>query len=412
MSVAPTARTGRLPFPLVDSLPVEGKRVLVRVDFNVPMAADGTVADDSRIRGALPTIQHLVKRGARVILASHFGRPKGEPEAKYSLAPAGEVLAGLLGQDVLLSDKPVGDSSTRLARDLRDGQVLLLENLRFHPGEEKNEDSFARGLAALAEMYVNDAFGAAHRAHASTVGVAAHLPQRAAGYLMADEVKHLSRLLNAPRTGFVAVLGGAKVSDKIKVISQLLGKVDTLLIGGAMACTFLAAAGHPMGNSKVETDRLAVAADILSLAARRGVQVVLPVDHVAARAFAADAPAVMLADEAVPEGLMALDIGNRTRIKFAEVLMTARTVFWNGPMGVFEFPAFGGGTRAVAEAVARSKAFSVVGGGDSVRAIHESGKAGGIDHISTGGGASLEFIENEGRLPGIDALAAGPGARR
>lgn len=412
MSVAPTARSGRLPFPLVDSLPVEGKRVLVRVDFNVPMHADGTVADDSRIRGALPTIQHLTKRGARVILCSHFGRPKGEFDPKYSLAPAGEVLAGLLGHDVLLSDRPVGDAATRLARDLRDGQVLLLENLRFSPGEEKNEDSFARALAALAEMYVNDAFGAAHRAHASTVGVTAFLDKRAGGYLMADEVKHLGRLLTAPREGFVAVLGGAKVSDKIKVISQLMGKVDTLLIGGAMACTFLAASGHPMGTSKVETDRLGVAADLLSQAARRGVKVLLPVDHIAAQAFDKAAAPVMVPNENVPDGLMALDIGNRTRIAFAEVLATARTVFWNGPMGVFEFPQFAGGTRAVAEAVARSKAFSVVGGGDSVRAIHESGLASGIDHISTGGGASLEFIENDGRLPGIDALVAGPGGRR
>ncbi len=389
-------------FPLVDALPIEGKRVLMRVDFNLPLE-DGRVADDSRVRAAMPSIRHVLNRGARLVLCSHLGRPEGEAKPEFSLAPAGEVLAGLLEQDVLLSDVPVGDAATKLVRDLRDGQVVLLENLRFDPGETANDDSFARGLAAYGDCYVNDAFGTAHRAHASTVGVAKHLPLNAAGFLIGREVAALGKLLAAPRAGFVAILGGAKVSGKIAVLEKLLTKVDTLLVGGAMAYTFLAAQGRNIGKSMVEEKYLGLARDVLRSAERRGVKLMLPVDHACADRFAADAERTHTTGPDVPEGSMGLDIGPQTALAYAEQLASARTIFWNGPMGVFEFDAFAEGTHTVADAVADSDAFTVIGGGDSVRAINESGRARDISHISTGGGASLEFVQGR-TLPGLAAL--------
>lgn len=390
------------PVKLIDELPVEGRRTFVRVDFNVPLEGD-RVADDSRIRAALPTIRHAIDRGARVIIASHLGRPKGKPDPKYSLAPAGEVLAALLGREVLLADEPVGDGAAKLVRDMRDGHVVMLENLRFHPGEEANDDAFARALAAFADVYVNDAFGAAHRAHASVAGIVPHVPVHGAGFLMASEVAALSGLLARPRQGFVAVLGGAKVSDKIGVVQRLLGRVDALLIGGAMAYTFLAARGHAVGRSRVEEDYLRTATEVLEAAQKRGVEVLLPIDHRCAPELTPDAKPTVVEAVDIPAELMGLDIGPRTAERFAERLRAAKTIFWNGPMGVFEVQPFAAGTRAVAGAVADADAFSVVGGGDSVRAVHESGRAADISHISTGGGASLEFVEGR-ELPGLKAL--------
>ena len=386
----------------IDELPVAGRKVLIRVDFNCPIEGD-RVADDSRIRAALPTIQYALAEGAACILVSHLGRPKGKAAPQFSLCPVGERLAELLGQDVMLTDAPVGESATRLARELRAGEVLLLENIRYHSGETKNDDSLARHLAALADCYVNDAFGTAHRAHASTAGVAQLMREKAAGFLIAKEVRALERVLASQRLGFVAVLGGAKVSDKIGVIENLLARVERILIGGAMAYTFLAAQGVKVGASRIEEEHLPTARRIMQLAKERGVEVGLPVDHVVADNFAADAVAQVAPTSEIPDGLMGLDIGPKTAKAYADVLREARTVFWNGPMGVFEFNAFAQGTRQVADAIAECPGWTVVGGGDSVRAVVEGGFAEEIDHISTGGGASLEFMEGS-ELPGLAAL--------
>ncbi len=386
----------------VDAVPVASRRVFVRVDFNVPMRPDGTVSDDTRIREALPTIQHLIGQGARVVLASHLGRPKKGPDAKYSLAAAGERLAELLAMDVVLTDDCIGDGARKVVSDLRDGRVALLENLRFHAGEEANDEAFARELARLADIYVCDAFGAVHRAHASVEALPKLVPTRAAGLLLMKELKALGGLLSSPARPYVAVLGGAKVSDKIDVIEALLQRVDTLLIGGAMANTFLAARGKPMGRSLVESDKLAAARDLIERARTRKVDLVLPVDLVTAPGLDATEGRVVDLD-GVGDGDMALDIGPKTVNLFADRLSLAQTTFWNGPMGLFEKAPFAAGTLGVAKAMAISSGFTVVGGGDSVAAVQQAGLASRFSHVSTGGGASLELLEGR-KLPGVEAL--------
>jgi len=389
----------------VTDLPLEGKRVFLRVDFNVPLTKGEhpKVSDDSRIQAALPTIRHCLERGARLVLASHLGRPKGKPAPEFSLDPVAAHLAGLLDADVTLADEPVGDGARKVVADLRDGQVAMLENLRFHPGEEANEDGFARQLASYADVYVNDAFGTAHRAHASTVGMIPHVAEAGAGFLMAAEVENLTRLLGEVDRPYLAILGGAKVSDKIEVLEALLERVNTIVIGGAMANTFLRARGLSMGKSLVEEDKLPVARNFMRKAMEAGVQVRLPSDVVAADSLDA-AGGAAVSTEKVPESAMALDVGPESARAFAAEIARARTIFWNGPMGVFEKAPFAAGTLAVARAVAENRlAFSVVGGGDSVAAVNQAGVADRISHVSTGGGASLEFIQGL-TLPGIEAL--------
>lgn len=382
----------------VRDVPVRGKRVLVRVDFNVPLAG-GRVADDTRIRAALPTIQYLLEQGARVILMSHLGRPKGRAREDLRLRPVGERLAELLGRPVQVLDDCVGPQVESAVAAMREGDVVLLENLRFHPEEEANDAGFAQALARLGDLYVNDAFGAAHRAHASTVGVTQYLPA-VAGFLMERELAFLGRALEAPERPYVAILGGAKISDKIGVIRNLLTRADTLLIGGGMANTFLKARGLEVGDSLVEENVVPLAKGLLEEAAGR---LRLPVDVVVADAFSADAARQVVPVDQVPAGWRILDIGPETVARFAEALRSARTIFWNGPMGVFEFPPFAEGTFAIARAVAQCPGTTIVGGGDSVAAVNQAGVADRIAHISTGGGASLEFME--GRiLPGVAAL--------
>jgi len=392
---------------IIDQVELDGKRTFIRVDFNVPLEdSEGarSIADDSRIRAALPTIRYAIERGARLVLASHLGRPKGKADPRETLAPAARRLAELLGKQVPLAPDCVGPEVAKLVDDLGKGQVLMLENLRFHAGEEKNDPAFARELASLADVYVNDAFGAAHRAHASTAGMASLVPVRAAGFLLRDEIKHLGALLDSPAKPFVAILGGAKVSDKISVIENLLPRIDTLLVGGAMAYTFLRARGIAVGGSRVEADKVGEATEILKQAESRGVRLLLPEDHVVAKKPAAGSESQVTSGAAIDDGWLGVDIGPKTRAAFAAEVGKAKTVLWNGPMGIFEIEAFAAGTVAVAHAVADARgAFTVVGGGDSVAAVTQAGVADRIGHISTGGGASLEFLEGQ-TLPGIAAL--------
>ncbi len=393
-----------MPLRTIDRLDLAGKRVFVRVDFNVPLDAQGRVSDDARIRAALPTIRHALKSRARVILASHLGRPKGKPEdrARLTLEPAAARLSELLDQDVILADDCVGDGVRKLVKELKEGHVLLLENLRFHPEEESNDEEFARELAGLCDVWVNDAFGTAHRAHASTSGMAAFVKERAAGLLLCKELEYLGRALASPRRPFVAVVGGAKVSDKIRVLESLLTRIDALLVGGALAYTFLQAEGVPIGRSLVEEDRLELARQILERARARNVDLLLPVDHVCGSEPRDAASRRVVNDRAIPEGLMGLDIGPKTVDAYRQRILSAGTVFWNGTMGLFEQKPWAEGTYGVARAMAESAAVTVVGGGDSAAAVEEAGLVSRMKHVSTGGGASLEFLE--GRvLPGVKA---------
>jgi phosphoglycerate kinase len=383
----------------VRDIDLKGKRVLMRVDFNVPMA-EGKVTDDKRIRASLPTIQYVLDQGASLILMSHLGRPKGGPDPEFSLKAAAAALAGLLGRPVGMAPDCVGTEVEKLAKRLKAGEVLMLENVRFHKEEEKNDPAFAKQLAALGEVYVNDAFGSAHRAHASTEGVARFLPA-VSGFLMEQELEYLGRATANPERPYVAILGGAKISDKIAVITNLLARCDALLIGGGMANTFLAAKGYGMADSLVEADAVANAKEILAGA---GEKLKLPADVVVADRFDAEAASRVVEADKVPAGWRVLDIGPKTIAAFGEVIKGAKLVVWNGPMGVFEFPRFAEGTFAIARLLAESSATTVIGGGDSASAVKKAGVAKKMTHVSTGGGASLEFLEGK-ELPGVAALA-------
>ena len=386
----------------VEDIDVAGKKVIVRCDFNVPQDETGKITDDKRIVAALPTIKYLLKQNAAVILCSHLGRPKGEFKMKYSLAPVAERLTELLGQEVKLAKDVIGEDAKAMAAALQPGQAMLLENVRFHKEEEKNDPAFAKELASMAEVYVNDAFGTAHRAHATTAGLADYLPA-VCGYLINKEISIMGKALANPARPFVAILGGAKVSDKIGVINNLIEKCDTIIIGGGMAYTFSKAQGGEIGTSLCEEDKLELANDLLKKAADQGVKLLLPVDTVCADRFAADATPVVHEAGKIPSNLMGLDIGPKTIELFSEAVKDAGTVVWNGPMGVFEFDAFAVGTKAVAKAIAESNAISIIGGGDSAAAVEKLGYADKMTHISTGGGASLEFLEGL-ELPGIACL--------
>jgi len=395
----------------IQDLSLDGEHVFMRVDFNVPLTEDGRVSDDTRIRETMPTIEYALRKGARLILASHLGRPKGKPNPKMSLKPVAERLRTLLDQklarscNVGFAPDCVGLAAEEMANNLERGQTLLLENLRFHAEEEANDEKFSRKLAALADVYVNDAFGTAHRAHASTVGITRFVDKAAAGLLMQKELEYLGKVTSNPEKPFLAIIGGAKVSDKIDVLRNLLSKVDALLIGGAMAYTFLKAQGLQAGKSLVEEDKLDLAKELSQEAARKNVRMLLPVDHVIAQKMdASSRTQIVSADQGIPADQMGLDIGPQTIAAFSKEVAGAKTILWNGPMGVFEVAPFANGTVKIAQAIASNRsATSIVGGGDSVAAVKQAGVADKITHISTGGGASLEFLEGK-KLPGVEAL--------
>lgn len=381
---------------------VQGKRVLVREDLNVPLDETGKITDDTRIRATLPTIQYLMDHGAKVILMSHLGRPKGQVNKKYTLLPVAERLSELLGKEVAFAEDCIGAKVKQVVSSMQEKDVLLLENVRFYAEEEKNDKEFAKKLAELGDIYINDAFGTSHRAHASTAGVAEFLPA-GAGFLMKKEIETMGKALENPKRPFVAILGGAKVSDKIGVIKNLLSKVDTLLIGGGMAFTFLKSQGYEIGKSLLEQDKVELAASLIKEAQKKGVSLILPDDVVVAGEFNEDVPHKTVLVSEIPQGMMGLDIGEKTREKFAKVIDEAATVVWNGPMGVFEMKTYAEGTLALARAMADSEAITIIGGGDSAAAVKQLGYADAMTHISTGGGASLEFLEGK-ELPGVALL--------
>ena len=386
----------------IEDIVVTGKKVLVRCDFNVPLDENKNITDENRLVGALPTIKYLSENGAKVILCSHLGRPKGEFNMKYSLAPVAARLSQLLGKEVKMADDVIGESAKAAVAALGDGDICLLENVRFHKEEEKNDAEFSKQLASLAEIYVNDAFGTAHRAHASTAGVADYLPA-VCGYLIGKEIDVMGKALSNPARPFVAILGGAKVSDNIGVIENLLDKVDSLIIGGGMAYTFLKSQGYEVGKSICEMDKLDLARDLMAKAQAKGVELLLPVETVVAKEFSNDAEEKIVPSIAIPADYEGLDLGPKTVELFSNAISKAKTVIWNGPMGVFEMPKFAVGTKAIAKAVAEADAITIIGGGDSAAAVQQLGFADKMTHISTGGGASLEYLEGK-VLPGIDCL--------
>ncbi|HXK72385.1 MAG: phosphoglycerate kinase [Clostridia bacterium] len=385
----------------IEDINVSGKRVIARMDFNVPLK-DGVITDDKRIREAMRTIRYLSENGAKTILVSHLGRPKGEFNMKYSLGPIAERITSLLGKKVVLAEDVIGPDAKSKAASLKDGDVMLLENVRFHAEEEKNDPAFAKELASMAEIFVNDAFGTAHRAHASTAGLADYLPA-VCGYLIKKEIDIMGKALKDPERPFVAILGGAKVSDKIGVIESLLDKVDTILVGGGMAYTFDKAKGYEIGTSICELDKIGLADELIKKAEKKNVKLLLPLDSVVADSFSNEANKKTVDCCSIPDNMMGMDIGEKTIASFTEEILKAKTIVWNGPMGVFEFENFANGTRQIAKAVAESGAVSIIGGGDSAAAVEILGYADKVTHISTGGGASLEFLEGK-VLPGIDVL--------
>jgi len=387
----------------VEDLDVKGKTVFVRVDFNVPLTDRGEIRNDTRIRASLPTINYLLGKSAKLVLASHLGRPKGKIDPKMRLKPVAKRLAELIGRDVIMASDIVGEEVNKLKSGLKEGDVLLLENVRFHAGETTNDPEFSKKLAEGIDYFVNDAFGSSHRAHASVVGITDYVKKSAAGYLMKKEIEYLRKALFSPAKPYVAILGGAKVEDKIPVIENLLNKADTILIGGAMAYTFFKAQGFGTGKSLVEPDKIEIAQKILALAKEKKVRFILPLDNVLAASIESGQVAQIVDRFPFPQDLMGVDIGPKTVARYAEIIAKAKTIVWNGPLGVFETPAFAQGTLEIAQAVAASGALSIVGGGDSIAAVEKAGVSQKITHISTGGGASLEFLANE-TLPGIEAL--------